>query len=64
MKKAFREWLKENNMTLLPWQMEAATRFLLVVEKNQGAASGKTHLLKTLSTFIEVHGNCFTVEES
>jgi hypothetical protein len=62
MKQSFSIWLKQEGRTLTPWQMEAAIQFLRVIEKHQGIASGKTFLVNTLSTFLEVYGNNFTVE--
>jgi len=54
--KHFAEWLKEKGITLVPWQWEAADALLSVVSEHQGAASGKTFLMQTVSRFIEDEG--------
>lgn len=54
-KSEFTEWLKKRDITLLPWQQQAAEEFVSRFEKNQQMASGKTFLLEVVYSFLGDH---------
>lgn len=58
-----KDWLKERGIIFTFWQMWAARAVLTEMYSRREGGTGKTFFMKTLSEFIDEHGNDFKLEE-
>ena len=55
----FEEWLEKEDIELKPWQMTFAKGALKTMRPHRDTVSGKSFVMRTLSRFVDEHGNDF-----